>query len=564
MNENENDLLQPIVEEEEMDVDLEQLELALEDELEEQLADLQSLHDERVSISNPESLSSTVMSVVWEQFINQVGVVAGEDFIKENRGLNLDLRKSAHIQTTENFANGKIATHNTKIDYQERYDKWQSKLEHNPDGTVKTHTTRSGREEANLKSGARAPFDAGRPKGSAERGTDMDHTVPAGEIIRDPAANAHLTEQEQIAFANSEKNLNEMDAGQNRSKGDTPMTEWLDNPNKNGQKPSDIFDIDEDLDRQYREKDAEAREEYERVKSEGEERSKQSGQQSRKEEAFRMGGKALRAAIMGLIAELVRKIAQKIVAWLRSAKKSLETFISQIKEAIHEFIANLKQSLLTAGNTAGTAIATAIIGPIVGTIKKVWIFLKQGYKSLKEAIQYIKDNKQKKPLDILMLEVGKIIIAGLTAGGAIVLGEVIEKGLTSIPVFAVQIPLIGSLANILGLFFGALVAGIAGALALSIIDRAIAKKQIKRNEAEQFEKNNQILGTQEALKIVAFANLQQTGEAASDHIKERHIAAAQTITDSLNQIMSETQTEDGKVVDNDKDLDDLTNLINSV
>ena len=35
---------------------------------------------------------------------------------------------------------------------------------------------------------------------------------------------------EQISFANSEKNLNEMDAGQNRSKGDKAMTDWLDKP----------------------------------------------------------------------------------------------------------------------------------------------------------------------------------------------------------------------------------------------------------------------------------------------------------------------------------------------
>ena len=42
--------------------------------------------------------------------------------------------------------------------------------------------------------------------------------------------NAHLSKEEQIAFANSDKNLNEMRSDLNRSKKDTPMTEWLDNP----------------------------------------------------------------------------------------------------------------------------------------------------------------------------------------------------------------------------------------------------------------------------------------------------------------------------------------------
>lgn len=265
MNDNENALSELQIKKSEQ-IDFDALESQLESELEGQLDDLELLKEDREKISSPESLGTTVMNVVWEQFVNQVGVVAGEDFIKENRGLKLDLSKDAHIQTTDNFANGKIASHNTKIDYQKRYDDWQSKFQHDKDGNVITHKTRTGKDEATLARGARDPFDKGRPVGSTERGTDMDHTVSAGEIIRDPGANAHLSEEEQIAFANSEANLNEMDSSQNRSKGDKSMTDWLDNPNKNGQKPNEIFDIDEDLDRKYREKDASAREEYDRIK----------------------------------------------------------------------------------------------------------------------------------------------------------------------------------------------------------------------------------------------------------------------------------------------------------
>ena len=561
MNENQNkDLIYQELENEQIDFDA--LERQLESDLDEQMDDLELLKEDREKISNPESLGTTVMNVVWEQFVNQVGVVAGEDFIKENRGLKLDLSKDAHIQTTENFAEGKIATHNTKIDYQERYDNWQSKLEHNPDGTVKTHTTRTGKTEANLAPGARQPFDAGRPVGSTERGTDMDHTVSAGEIIRDPAANAHLTQDEQIAFANSDANLNEIDSSLNRSKKDLPMNDWLDTPNANGQKPSEIFDISDEQDKQLREKDAEARAEYERVKEEGEKRSIEAGKQSRKEEAFRMGGKAIRAALMGIIAAFVKKIAQKLIAWLRAKEKSLQTFISQIKDAIHEFIANIKQTLITAGDAAGTAIATAIIGPVVSMIKKAWIFLKQGYKSLKEAIQYIKDNKNKnKPFSILMLEVGKIVMAGLTAGGAIVLGELIEKGLMSIPIFAVQIPFLGSLANILGIFFGALIAGIIGALALSLIDKAIAKRQIKLNAQQQFEKKNEILKTQEELIVAAANNMGHAKTDAYNTMKGRHQEAAETIKGSLESIMKNDAEINGQ---NDEALNDLLDDINNL
>ena len=103
--------------------------------------------------------------------------------------------------TSENFENGNIATHNTKIDYQKRYDDWQSNFVKDENGNVVTHTTRSGKQVATLVKGARKAFDNGRPRGSSEKNTDMDHTISAGEIIRDAAANAHMTKEEQIAFA---------------------------------------------------------------------------------------------------------------------------------------------------------------------------------------------------------------------------------------------------------------------------------------------------------------------------------------------------------------------------
>ena len=72
-------------------------------------------------------------------------------------------------------------------------------------------------------------------------------------------------------------------------------------------------------------------------------------------------------------------------------------------------------------------------------------------------------------------------MAGLSAAGAIVLGEVIEKALIAIPgagaFFAFEIPLIGSLANILGVFLGAVVAGIVGAIAINMIEKAIEKQK---------------------------------------------------------------------------------------
>ena len=271
---------------------LDELEANLSNELEEQLSGLEFLEKEREKIGNPEGLGATIENAVWEQFRLQIGSIAGEDFISANRGNTLNLRDSAHIQTTKNFANGKIATHNDTIDYQKRYDDWQSNFERDKDGNIKMHSTRSGRMEANLVGGARTDFDKGRPRGNVQKGTDMDHTVSAGEMIRDAHTNAHLSKEEQIAFANSDKNLNEMRSDLNRSKKDTPMTEWLDNPNSKGQKPVERFNISKEEEKGLRDKDKEAREEYANVKKKGEERSIETGRRSQLREAGRIGSES--------------------------------------------------------------------------------------------------------------------------------------------------------------------------------------------------------------------------------------------------------------------------------
>lgn len=518
-------------------IDLDEFEEKLEAQLKENLKELDFLEQEKNSIGNPDNLGMVIEDVIWQQFLNQIAVTAGEDFINENRGLHLDLRKEAHIQNTENFAKGKIATHNTEIDYQERYDNWQSNFEKNTDGAIITHKTRTGREEATLTKGARKDFDEGRPIGSKEKHTDMDHTISAGEIIRDSGANAHMTKEEQISFANSDANLYEIDSSLNRSKKDMSTSEWLDTPNANGQKPNEIFDISPEEEAKLRQKDIEARDEYAKQKKQAEQKSIEAGKKSRKEESFRIGGKALRAVLIQLLSELVREIIAKLVRWLKSTKKSLDSLLENLKEAIHTFIHKMKTHLINATNTVFTTITTSIIGPVFGTIKKCWMMLKEGWNSLKKALNYIKDpvNKEK-PIGILMMEVGKIIIAGMTGIGALFLGETIEKSLMSIPIFAFEIPMLGSLANILGIFFGAVVAGIIGAISINFIEKLIKKSKKKEIISSQIDKSNRILNTQNQLQIINEEKYKQKKSTVVQNVYDRHFVVASDMKKTFEEI----------------------------
>ena len=547
------------------DMDFAQLESQLEAEIDSQMEDLKVLEEEHDKIGNPATIGETVKNVVWEQFINQVGVIAGEDFIRENRGLTLDLRDSAHIQTTENFEKGKIATHNDKIDYQKRYDDWQANFQRNEDGSIKMERARiTGEQQAKLKYGARQYLNG--PSGSASM--HNDHTISAAEIIRDSEANAHLSREEQHYFATGSINYKPLDSSANESKGDARMEDWL-NHERNGQRPAERFNINED---ELKKRDAEARTEYERVKKEGEKRSIETGKKSQREEAFRISGKALRSVIMGLLASLVKDIIQKLVAWFRSGKRSLSTFIDSVKLAIKSFLSNMKTHLLNAGNTLITTIFTAIFGPVIGMIKKAWIFLKQGYKSVKEAIEFFKNPANKNmPFSIKMMEVGKIIVTGATAGGAILLGETIEKGLMTIPVFAFQIPLLGSLASLLGMFFGALISGLIGALALNLIDKMIAKKQRSINLSQQINKKNDIINSQEQILVVTAAQAANDKKDTAQNVMNRHQEAndiieksTSSVDENLNAVNDNEKKSEEIQTRNTSALDEIDDILNNL
>lgn len=533
--------------------DFDELERILSANIEEQLAELDSLKKDEEKIGNPDALGEVVMQTVIEQFNNQIAVTAGKDFIIDNNGLTLDLRDEAHIQTTENFAEEKIAKHNTEIDYQKRYDDWQANFEYDEQG-----------KKVKLVDGYRDPFDKGRIKGSREKGTDIDHTIPVSEIVRDPAANAHMSKEEQVTFANSDKNLNELDASLNRSKGDLSVEEWLNKPSTN---------ISKEEKKKILKKDKEAREEYERLKKEAEQRSIEAGKKSQKQETLRITGKALRAAVMAMLADLLKEVICKLIAWLKKGKRTFEELGKYIKDAVKNFFSNFKERVMSAGQNVLLTVLGALGGiykRIVDFFNKIGMMLKQGWKSIKQAYNYLKSEEAKKqPLSVLIMQVSKIFVTGLSAVGAIALSKFIEGTLMTIPVFAIEIPLIGSIASIIGLFMGALTSGIAGAIVINFIDKLIANK-LKSNIVEkQIDSSNKILKQQKQLEVVSKMRNEQVKSKIAVSIKDRHEKAAEAMKDIIERMTDykpnykETDAKD-VISDNEKDFDDMDKVLKSL
>lgn len=538
------------------DINLDELEQELRTSLDEELGKLEFLHNESSKIGSPEELGNTIKNVVWEQFLNQIGRVAGEDFVKENRGLHFDPRVSAHTQTTEDFAQGKINQRNTIIDYQQRYDDWQKNFKFDENGNIITrYDNRSGKDLAVLTETARKSFDKDRPKG--KNGLQIDHIVSAAENIRDPQLNAHVTKEEQIKYVNSETNLNAMDAEANQSKKDSSMTDWL-NSTRDGKTPDERFNINKE---ELLEKDKTSRKLKNEVVENGEKQSLEAAQKSAMDETIRMGEQALRAALMALIADLVRKIIQKLIKWFKTANKTIKTLIESIKEAVKSFIHDLKNNILTSFDIALSAVVNAIIGPIASVIRSAVKMLQQGWNSLKEAFDYLTDpNNKEKPIDILIMEVGKIIIAGSTAVGAIALSEIIEKALLSVPGFGINIPLLGSFANIIGIFMGAVVSGILGAIALNWIDQAIAESKRREYRGQIINQGNVIMAKQETLIATDVVGIAVQKAKTNHDITYRH--------DMLEEVISANNPIENEITDknhqqNDDMLSDIFNKLNS-
>ena len=526
----------------ELDNDYKQL-LGLESSLEDNLKDIaehiDQLDIDRDKLQNNEYLQESIENIVWEQVQLQLAAQIGEEFIKDNNGQTLDLRKEAHIQTAENFEKGKFATHNRDVDYQERYERWQDNFTTNKKG------------ERVLKTDAREFFDKGRDKGSGV--VHKDHTVSIKEQLNDIEMSTFFSKEEVKEFANSSKNLHDLDASANMSKGDKTMKEFLDSE-RNGLKPEERFNIDR---KQLEKDDREAREELHKRKQENKEKAIQSGKKSRRDEALKVSGKALKAAIFQLLSEFLKEIIKKFIVWLGEKHKNFNSFLEKLKEAVSTFVSNLSKHILNVGQSILTMLVTSIFGTVGEVFLKIWTFMKQGWSSLKDAIDYLNNpENSSKNINIIILELGKIITAGIIVTGGVALGETIGKSLITIaPPLAVEIPILGSLASIIGTFMGATVAGITGAFVLKMIDQQIVDRQIADLSSERIDQKNEMLVIQDQLLDVKNVKLEVEKNTIINTIKERHDLAASIMKEKLSDIFTESTRDDKS------DFDEIDSLL---
>ena len=563
---------------------LDDLQTNLESQIEEHLSDLSNMELEFEKIGNPNALGDTISTVVWEQFINQIGV---ENGLKANNEINQTDYEQKTMDDARNdsgdYIDGllidKKIIKNDKISFQD------ARIATDRDAKFVDYKEDIKNKRLTNNSKILDEYTGNIISGSDQH--NVDHVIPVKKIHDDKARKFAGIDTKDLAnkhenFAVTNENLNKSKKDktnkeyiEGRSIRESDLAKQLDS-RKDKINSSSLQDLDkrhniEKAEKAYQnkidakdnlmiEKHIVAEDKLNQTIKDKIKASTEGKILKVKEQGKVVAKSSLKAVLMGLLAGLVKKIIQKLVSWLASGKKDFKEFLANLKEAISEFIGDLKQHLVNAADTFLTSITIAIFGPIINLVKKAWIFLKQGYKSVKEAIAYIKNPQNKgKSTSVLMLEVGKIVIAGLTVGGALVLGEVIEKSLLTIPGFAFPIPLIGSLASILGIFFGAISSGILGALALNLIDKLIAKKKRSLLTEEIIEKGNQIIEVQYKLLKVADVNLIGRKNNFAINIHQRH----EVIKEKFNTLKECINTNDSGRTKNDDNIDELLNILNS-
>ncbi len=501
----------------EMEFDFDEMEGFLSKQLEESFSDLELLENNRAAVSDPDSLGKVVLNEVWNQFGNQIGLdMTNETLIQKYDREHPETYKEVSPSVLKDEYTGKDLKPN---------------------------------EKANL-----------------------DHVVPRKELFdnkRRKQANLSVTD-----LANKEENLKPTNEALNKSKGAKSNKEYVETreirekalleqnkkankkvdesnksnlekslqKEKNNKSLNDKLAADDDLMMQV---DKEARKAI----------NKDIRVNATKEVGKKAGKDALKTMTISALFSLSKEIMNGLIRFFKEKSKSFNRFLSEMKESIKSFFSKILSVLQTGASTLIGTIISEIFGPIVSIFKKLASLIKQGISSVIDAVNYLRDKKNKdKPFGVKVAQVGKIITVGLVGGSAIFLGEVFEKFLLTIPGMQIELPLIGTLANMIGLFLSSLVSGLVGAIVLNLIDKFIAKKLKAESDKKIIERKNEIMNLQQIQTFVVQNNVSATRESTMNEILRNHETVNVESVQLINKIFDENNERYSKEIKSSKNI----------
>ena len=492
----ENELLVLNTEEvyESENLNYDELEELLEQQFTMEFSNLEKLEVECKEISSPDKLGDVILDEIWNQFSNQIGLDMTSDTLLKQYNDNKDRPKEYTKKIGEDILKDKRYTAANKAM------KEKQKL-----GNLKdeyTGKTLKVNEKANL-----------------------DHVVARKQIFENPWRKIADINTEDLA--NKSENFAATNESLNKSKGATSNSDYIKNREAREKKLKDqVQRANEKIDKKNI-SDAEKR----NLKAENNKRlndklaadskkmlksektaKKAINKDIAKKASVRMANKAgkdaVKAMFVAALFGMLKEIMNALVRFFKSKKRSFDAFLEEMKNALYSFFGKIRDFIKEGIDSFVGSIVGEIIGAFAQKLKKLPNLIKQLFGSIRESISYLSNpENQTHSTAIKIAHISKIITSALVGVGAMFLGEYFEKYLLTISGMQTLIPLLGTIANILGMFLASLLTGILGAVIINRLDQFISKKLIEENQKQQADKKNELIRIQDVQIFVAEQNV---------------------------------------------------------
>ncbi|MEZ7621760.1 MULTISPECIES: hypothetical protein [Streptococcus] len=489
----ENELLlnaEEVYESENLNYD--ELEELLEQQFTTEFSNIEKLELECKEISSPDKLGDVILDEIWSQFANQIGLDMTSDTLLK--------------QYNDKHPNGYTKEEGAKIMKDKRYtDANNAMKERQKNGNLKdeyTGKTIKINEKANL-----------------------DHVIPRKQIFENPWRK--IADIETSDLANKSENLAGTNESLNKSKGAKSNSEYIKKREvreknlkeqvERANKKIDKMNISDAEKRNLKAEsnkklnDKLAADSDKMIKAEKSAKKamyKPIAKKAAVRMAHKAGKDAVKAMFVAALFGMLKEIMNALVRFFKSKKRSFDTFLDEMKNALHSFFGKIRDFIKVGVDSFVGSIVGEIIGAFAEKLRKLPNLVKQLFGSIRESISYLSNpENQSHSTAIKIAHVSKIITSALLGVGAMFLGEYFEQFLNKIPGMTFEIKLLGTIANILGMFFASLLTGILGAIIINGLDGFISRQLQDENKKQQADKKNELLRIQDVQIFVAEQNV---------------------------------------------------------
>ena len=490
----ENELLVLNTEEvyESENLNYDELEELLEQQFTMEFSNLEKLELECKEISSPDKLGDVILDEIWNQFANQIGLDMTSDTLLK--------------QYNDKHPNGYTKEEGAKILKDKRYiDANKAMKETQKTGNLKDEYT--GKK---LKINEKA---------------NLDHVVARKQLFENSWRK--IADIDTADLANKKENFAATNESLNKSKGATSNSDYIKNREVREKKLRDqVQRANEKIDKKNI-SDAEKRnlkainEKKLNDKLAADSKKMLNAEKKAKKAinkdiakkvpvkvANKAGKDAVKAMFVAALFGMLKEIMNALVHFFKSKKRSFDSFLDEMKNALHSFFGKISDFIKVGIDSFVGSIVGEIIGAFAQKLKKLPNLIKQLFGSIRESISYLSNpENQTHSTAIKIAHISKIITSGLVAVGALFLGEYFEQFLNKIPGMTFEIKLLGTIANILGMFLASLLTGILGAIIINGLDGFISRKLQAENKRQQANKRNELLRIQEVQIFVAEQNV---------------------------------------------------------